>query len=400
MKRKYAITNRMNIEKIEELAGIIIKVKLNTVSFKERELLNEWLFASDTNLKIYSMIMSGDFLASKYMMEEEITHTYNISNIKREIIKKITTKSQKSRFNKFAAIFTASAAVLALMFTGYFIYNNMNDPLLREQSLEAAKAIASKIEPFTDSGKVILETYAGDKIELKKEADAVAANKSAMSKLKTGNETKKHLNTLTTPRGMTFTLTLSDGTKVWMNENSKIVYPVEFSKNRREVIVEGEAYFEVISDSLAPFHVIGKKGGVRVLGTKFNFVSSEEQVITTLVEGSVEVNSPTSKIKITPSQQAVIGSDIQVSEVDVSVITAWKDGKYIFKSKPLSEVMEYLASWYNIKIEYDSSVKKELKLSGVIIKFTTFAEVIEVLEATKQISIKVKDENTIKIFAN
>lgn len=284
MKRKYAITNRMNIEKIEELAGIIIKVKLNTVSFKERELLNEWLFASDTNLKIYSMIMSGDFLASKYMMEEEITHTYNISNIKREIIKKITTKSQKSRFNKFAAIFTASAAVLALMFTGYFIYNNMNDPLLREQSLEAAKAIASKIEPFTDSGKVILETYAGDKIELKKEADAVAANKSAMSKLKAGNETKKHLNTLTTPRGMTFTLTLSDGTKVWMNENSKIVYPVEFSKNRRGVIVEGEAYFEVISDSLAPFHVIGKKGGVRVLGTKFNFVSSEEQVITTLVE--------------------------------------------------------------------------------------------------------------------
>lgn len=389
----------MNIEKIELLADVIIKVKLNTASSSERELLKGWLFARNANLKIYSTIMSGDFLASKYMMEDEFTQTYNISNVKREIVKKITIKHRKRFFFKISKAAAASAAVLVFLVFGYTLYTSQINNLLRKQSSDTAKAIASKIEPFTDTGKVILETYAGDKIELNREIDAIIENKSEQLRNKGVKDPAIRKNTITTPRGMTYNVTLSDGTKVWMNESSKLVYPVEFAKERREVTVEGEAYFEVVPNAQAPFYVVGRKGSVRVLGTKFNFTSSAEQAVTTLVEGSVEVYSSTTKKVITPSQQATIREDILVEEVDVSMITAWKDGKYIFKSKNLIEVMNYLGDWYNLAIEYDEGVKKDIKLSGVIYKFTTFAEVIEVLEATKQISIKVKDENNIKIFS-
>lgn len=389
----------MNIEKIERLADFIIKAKLNTLSPSERVRLNEWLFASDTNLNTYSSIMSGDFLASKFLMEDELSQIYNISIIKREIVRKITKKHQKSRIIKLSSLVASSAAVLVFLTIGYFTFFSPADSNLKKQSSEDALAMASKIEPFTNDSKVILKTFKGEVIELDPKNNEVIENSSQTIKAENNKNIKVLLNTITTPRGTTFHMTLSDGTKVWINENSKLIYPVQFPKNRREVSIEGEAYFEIVHNPSAPFYVVGSKGRVRVIGTKFNFVSTSEQTVTTLVEGSVEVNSPTTKLVISPSQQAVVSDDIQVKEVDVSLFTAWKDGKYIFKSKNLSEVMDYLAKWYDVKIEYDESVKKDIKLTGVIVKFTTFAQVIEVLEATKQISIKVKDENTVKIFS-
>lgn len=382
----------MNIEKIEDLADLIIKVKLNVATPTQRERLNDWLYLNDENLKLYSNILSGDFIASKYMMEDENGELFNISQIKRKIVEKITQNRQKAIMRTFSLRGISAAAALVLLFFGTMIYRNIDDSKLLTQSEKHTKDIASKIVPYQTGEKPLLTTPEGEKIELNAEIDATIITKSQQA-------VNNAQNSISTPKGVTFNMTLSDGTRVWLNESSEITFPVTFEKNRREVAVVGEVYFEVKPDSLAPFFVKGSRSTTRVLGTKFNISNSETATITTLVEGSVEVSSEKTKMVITPSQQAHVTDDITITEVDINSIIAWKEGKYIFKSKSIEEIMNFLAGWYNITIEFDESVKRDLKMSGVIVKFNTFAEVIEILEATKLVEIKMKDANQAKIFA-
>lgn len=389
----------MNIEKIEELAEVIIKVKLNVATPEQRELLNNWLYARDTNLKLYSKILTGDFLASKYMMEDENTELFNITQIKREIIEKITLNKRKGNFLKNSLRVASAAAAVVLLYFGGVLYDNINDQALLKQSFEERNKIASKIQPYSSGRKAILETDKGEKIELNAEIDAKIVNKSQELDMLAENSIKIPKNTISTPEGVTFNMTLADGTQLWLNENSKVTYPVQFGKDRREVEIDGEVYFEVKPNNEVPFYVKGSKSTIKVLGTKFNINSSNESTITTLVEGSVEVSSAKTKLIIKPSQQATVTDEIEVTEVDLGSIIAWKEGKYIFKSRNLSEIMDFLAKWYNLKIEYDQSVEKELKMTGVIFKFNTFAEVIEILEATQLVEVRMKGTETVKIFA-
>lgn len=381
----------MNIEKIDDLADLIIKVKINIATPTQRERLNNWLYLSDDNIKLYSNILAGDFIASKYMMEDENGELFNISQVKREIIKKITHNRQKNRIRAFSQRGISVAAAIILLFFGTMIYRNLDDNKLLKQTQTQKNEIASKIVPYKTGAKPLLTTSEGEKIELNAEIDATIITKSQQA-------TKNAQNSISTPKGVTFNMTLSDGTRVWLNENSKITFPVQFEKNRREVAVIGEVYFEVKPDSLAPFFVKGSKSTTRVLGTKFNISNSETATITTLVEGSVEISCENTKMIIKPSQQANVTDTIKITEVDINSIIAWKDGKYIFKSKTIEEIMNFLADWYNIKIEFDESVKRDLKMSGVLVKFNTFAEVIEILEATKLIEIKMKNNNEAKIY--
>lgn len=381
----------MNIEKIDDLADLIIKVKINIATPTQRERLNNWLYLSDDNIKLYSNILAGDFIASKYMMEDENGELFNISHVKREIIKKITHNRQKNRIRAFSQRGISVAAAIILLFFGTMIYRNLDDNKLLKQTQTQKNEIASKIVPYKTGAKPLLTTSEGEKIELNAEIDATIITKSQQA-------TKNAQNSISTPKGVTFNMTLSDGTRVWLNENSKITFPVQFEKNRREVAVIGEVYFEVKPDSLAPFFVKGSKSTTRVLGTKFNISNSETATITTLVEGSVEISCENTKMIIKPSQQANVTDTIKITEVDINSIIAWKDGKYIFKSKTIEEIMNFLADWYNIKIEFDESVKRDLKMSGVLVKFNTFAEVIEILEATKLIEIKMKNNNEAKIY--
>lgn len=388
----------MNIETIEELADVIIKVKLNVATPRQRELLNNWLYERDANLKLYSHILSGDFLASKYMMEDENAELFNITQIKREIIEKITLNRRKSNFVRLSLRTASAAAMIAFLFFGGILYEEYNDNKLLRQTFEERKEIASKIHPYNSGRKPILETDNGEKIELNAEIDATIMNKSQELDMLAKNSSKTPKNTISTPEGITFTMTLADGTQVWLNGNSRVTYPVQFEKNRREVEIDGEVYFEVKHNEEVPFYVKGSKSTIKVLGTKFNIHSSEEATVTTLVEGSVEVRSPKTTLIIKPAQQATVTDDIKVTEVDLGSIVAWKEGKYTFKSRNISEIMDFLAEWYNIKIEYDQSVKKELKMTGVIFKFNTFAEVIEILEATQLVQLRMKDSETVKIY--
>jgi len=173
-----------------------------------------------------------------------------------------------------------------------------------------------------------------------------------------GGSAAVEYNTLTTPRGGQYQLTLPDGSRVWLNAASAITYPTVFVGNERLVKVSGEAYIEVVRDAGKPLRVEAGGQRVEVLGTSFNInaYADEPAMRTTLVEGKIRVNSGAVAKVLAPGQQAV-GAGLEVlSGVDMDEVLAWKNGAFSFRGADIQTVMRQLARWYDIDVEYPEGV--------------------------------------------
>lgn len=190
--------------------------------------------------------------------------------------------------------------------------------------------------------------------------------------------------TVTTPRGGTYQVRLPDGTKVWLNAASSLTYSINANADKgvktRNVVLDGEAYFEVSHDKTRPFVVKSASQEVSVLGTHFNVNSygNESSTKTTLLEGSVSINHA---IVLNPSQQSVVNGakQITVKSVDVTEVVAWKDGNFKFSNVPLEEIMRQLERWYDIKVIYRGTVGKET-FNGVISRKASLSRILKILE--------------------
>ena len=202
---------------------------------------------------------------------------------------------------------------------------------------------------------------------------------------------------LSTPKGGTYQITLSDGTNVWLNSASTLTYPAQFEGNERVVELEGEAYFEVRNETLdmrletplkstgRPFRVISKGQTVEVLGTQFNIsaYADEAEIKTTLVEGRVKVNaaeSPFEGLLLVPGEQAILtGTMMRKQQVDVEQFIAWKDGLFSFRETELHAVMSQLSRWYDVTIAYQDNVPTT-HYYGAISRNESLAGVLELLQ--------------------
>lgn len=177
--------------------------------------------------------------------------------------------------------------------------------------------------------------------------------------------------TLHTPRGGTYSITLPDGTDVWLNAESTIKYPSKFAADARLVQLTGEAYFHVKSafgknGKKIPFRVSGNRQQVEVLGTQFNMNAYPEQAEskTTLVEGKVVVTDQTSRFVLAPNEQALTAKkNTKVLHVDAGNYTAWRDGKFSFDGKTFEETMNDIGRWYDLEIVYEGRIPVE-ELTG------------------------------------
>ena len=188
----------------------------------------------------------------------------------------------------------------------------------------------------------------------------------------------EHL-TMKIPKGGTYQVTLPDGTKVWLNSESTLQYPSRFKDTQRVVQLNGEAYFEVAKDKKRPFRVATAGQNLEVLGTQFNITAydNEPAIKTTLVEGSVKISNLRAGIDNTlkPGQQSVItDGNTAINEVSIEQFTAWKEGFFSFEETPFDEVLEQLARWYDVDIEYQrkpnktfsGKMKRNARLSSVL----------------------------------
>lgn len=164
---------------------------------------------------------------------------------------------------------------------------------------------------------------------------------------------------ITTPPGGTYRVTLEDGTNVWLNASSTLTYPLHFSEEARYVKLSGEGYFDVQPDPNTPFFVETGNQVIKVLGTEFNVMAypDDEEVKTTLVEGSVELWTGSRVTSLKPSEQSSFSRDgIHIRSVNVETYVGWKKGEFVFSGAQFQEAMKQLGRWYDIAVVYDGEV--------------------------------------------
>ncbi|MCS3799563.1 FecR domain-containing protein [Niastella sp. OAS944] len=201
-------------------------------------------------------------------------------------------------------------------------------------------------------------------------------------------------NTLTNPRGSrVIDMTLSDGSRIWLNAGSSITYPVAFVGNDRKVEVKGEVYFEVAHDAAKPFKVQHGPMNVEVLGTHFNVnvYEDEPDIKVTLLEGSVKVVNRSrpgtgaignNTVVLTPGKQAVFIADSRftIADADVEQVMAWKNGLFSFTGADLATVMRQLSRWYNVDVKYEGQIPAR-KFSGEITHDLTLSQLMNGLQS-------------------
>lgn len=198
------------------------------------------------------------------------------------------------------------------------------------------------------------------------------------------------LNTLTVPSGGKYSLVLPDGSRVWLNAESSITFPTAFSGRKRSVKISGEVYFDVAKDPARPFIVqVGNNRQIRVLGTQFNVnaYSDEEEITTTLLEGSVEIlpgGNAGLAVRLKPGEQAAFSETGQISVrhgVNTDEIVAWKNGMFHFEKADIQSVMRQISRWYNVEVVYEGPLP-DRNFSGKIDRQSNASEALDILRFT------------------
>ena len=209
-------------------------------------------------------------------------------------------------------------------------------------------------------------------------------------------------NTLEIPRGTEYKLILADGTQVWLNVQTRLRYPVSFGSGERRVYLEGEAYFEVTKDAGRPFRVESAAQTVEVLGTQFNVYAypDEQQVYTTLVEGSVAVTAVGSgkQMNLKPGEQTVVEAehgDMAKSKVNIEEVISWKNGMFVFDDQSLEIILGKVARWYDVEVFYKNVQAKTLVFKGNLPRYGELSELLKVLESGSQVRFAVKGRSLV-----
>ena len=322
----------------------------------------------------------------------EVTHEIDLKSVTRE-------KDSRRRLNRFRYWVGYAAVGIILISCGMFYW--INRPV--EEKRETI--FAYQIDAGTTGARLTMADgkvvdIVKDQTFLLKEQDGtmIVTDSAGIDYLvhEVKDEKKEVRNTIQTLTGMEYTLTLSDGTIVYLNAESEINFPVSFKGEQRIIELSGEAYFVVAKDEKHPFVVKTPDLSVKVLGTSFNLraYGNEKNVVTTLAEGKVQVFDGQKFRDITPGEQVVYEKEtknMQVKQVDVSRYTAWRDGKFIFRNERLEDIMMYLARWYNVQYKFMDDKVKDIRIGAKLNRYSDMSPIIEMLKTNAEMSVCLVD---------
>ncbi|UEG52129.1 FecR domain-containing protein [Mucilaginibacter daejeonensis] len=295
----------------------------------------------------------------------------------------------------------AAAAILIFLTTSILIRSKIQS----SSSVITTHVLRKNdIKPGVD--KAVLKLASGKEIVLSDEGSGTLVDQEGMTvrKEKSGAlnyivssagkaNAKAGYNTLTTPRGAEYHITLEDGTKVWLNAASNLKFPIAFNNEERRVYISGEAYFEVAKNKHRPFKVVFNDQEIEVLGTHFNVTAYDDEpdTRTTLLEGSVKLTRNGKKQILTPGQQAV-GARNQdgfiVNKVNVEEAVAWKNGFFQFRNASLVSIMRQASRWYDVDINYEKDFSPD-DYGGRVTKYKNISELLNNLELTGTVHFKI-----------
>ena len=296
----------------------------------------------------------------------------------------------------------AAAIMIPLVASALILLSGGGD-LFKGLNLFKGDGLLSSADGITPgSSNAVLVLAGGERVVLGKEGKNLAMNlANKPENIVIENDTIKYsktpqrereYNTVIVPRGGEFVIELSDGTKVWLNAESELRYPVSFADGERGVYLTGEAYFEVKRNEQHPFTVTTGDHRVTVLGTEFcvRAYKDEHKILTTLESGSVSINSGMESVRLSPGQQSSVeGSAIKVESVDTEIFTAWRDKKYIFREVTLGEMLNTLSRWYNMEVTFEDEEFKNYRFTGELMKYSDIREFLNRLESLEKVSFRI-----------
>ena len=384
----------MDLQKAYRLATIIIRVKLGNVTEEERSELLDWLDESEENRRTYKRIIRGEAIRERIAGEERIGKETDYEKIRISVVRSLVGRRRSRRVRLWRSV-AAAACICAVAVTVLWELSGV-------RAVPEAMPLAGQ---QTETAKVKLILHSGEQIALeqKKEqrieaGDAVIKNEHGQLIYESKNSpaTEELFNKVVTAIGGEYALILSDGTRVWLNADSELEYPVEFVKKERIVKLSGEAYFEVAPNPEQPFIV--EAGGIqtRVLGTAFDFSAyrGENASTITLLTGKVAVSAPGHAERVLlPGQQLKYDAENRktvIKEVDAEDFVVWKDGLFLFNDCGLEEIIPRLSRWYGVTFHYDREKFGDLKFYIKTRRYEDIGTILNLLKLTENVTYSIE----------
>jgi ferric-dicitrate binding protein FerR (iron transport regulator) len=313
--------------------------------------------------------------------------------------------------------FQRVAAAIVILILGIGAYFLLPDRNIKELSKKETQDHLYKNDVSPGGNKAVLTLSNGTKILLGNAANGTLAQQGNTKIIKLNNgqlsyststqssadkDVVMQYNTLTTPRGGQYHVTLPDGTQVWLNAASSLHYPTTFLGKERKVEITGEAYFEVAHNADKPFKVEVNGMQIEVLGTHFNInaYSDEPVMRTTLLQGSIKFISGNDTRLLSPGQQIQVqpnGQIKRIKDADIEQTIAWKNGAFSFHNTSIYEIMRQISRWYNVDVNFNDSLK--LRLNGSIEREVKVSEVFKMIELTGEVKFNIEGRR-ITVFKN
>ena len=348
---------------------------------REEENVRVWLEASQENRNAYESLMK-DYLRIRWVQEDV--------HIREEQAKKIIFSSLKKKRN-LTPYYGVAASIAVLLIVTLFFF------IREDKQVVSEKLVVSEIKPIQSKAMLVLST--GEQIQLTKSTQKIQEQDGSVLKidsvmgvqydaLSTQRVEKPIYNKIVVPRGGEYFVTLSEGTKVWLDADSELEYPVFFSGDFREVKLKGNAYFCVTKKNDKPFVVRAGEFSLKVYGTEFNANAYDLQNIeTVLVNGSIgfKANISTPERMMAPNELAVSDSrtgQSEIHQVDIYPYIAWKNQNIVFVNERLESIMEKMARWYDVTVFFQDESLKDLRFDCNMRRYADIRDLFFFLEKT------------------
>lgn len=352
-------------------------------------------------------------IGSEFQMTDEMANSILQNILTSDNGHIVPLNRKKIISNRWMRIVAAAMIVLLGGSICWFIdkKEDSKDQLIVEKQIRILPGGDKAMLTMADGRTIILDTMQNGKLAQQKNADVLKKAGLLMYDVKvvSDNNILSEYNTLSTPKGGQYQVVLPDGSKVWLNAASSLRFPTAFAGNRRDVELNGEAYFEVQSLALKdgkgklPFFIhltspSGERGQIEVLGTHFNVNAylDEAAIKTTLLEGVVRISKGKNNTLLTIGQQGQLFNSGEIKldkNVDTNEAVAWKNGLFQFAGADIATVMRQIGRWYNVDISYSGKIPVR-QFEGKISRNAQLSEVLQILELSN-VKFTVEGKNII-----
>ncbi len=326
---------------------------------------------------------------------------------KQHVKNQLKSSVRKLRLKKFFREWSVAASVLvifSILGIVYFHTNSSSEIVSFAQTLTESQP-DSDTRLILQDGQEVRINKAESKISYAADGEniTIGSDQKIVQKI---SEEKSAFNTVIVPFGKRTMITLSEGSKVWLNSGSKLIYPAVFAKNRREVYIDGEAIFNVVHSDRKPFVVNTRDFEIKVLGTVFNVSSySDDKYSNTVLEqGKVEFSYQGNtlfarqKLTISPGTMAVFDTEqktFQKQLVNPHAYMSWREGYFIFNREKLSAILKKISRYYNVEILLQNEILGNETFSGNLDLKNTPEEVLDVIAETTPFIYKYENEEIV-----